>query len=51
MSQSELETLNLWLSKYTQEEVLDALGNAIIYKKVSMQYINAILHNMEQERK
>lgn len=51
MSQSELETLNLWLSKYTQEEILDALGNAIIYKKVSMQYINAILHNMEQERK
>lgn len=51
LSQNELETLNLWLSKYTQEEVLDALGNAIIYKKVSMQYINAILHNMEQERK
>ncbi len=50
LSQNELETLNTWLSKYTKEEILDALGNATIYKKVSMQYINAILHNMEKER-
>lgn len=50
LSQNELETLNTWLSKYSQEEILDALGNAIIYKKVSMQYINAILHNMEKEK-
>ena len=51
LSQAELETLNLWLSKYTQEDILDALANAIIYKKVSMQYINAILHNKEMESK
>lgn len=50
LSQQELQTLNTWLSKYTQEEIIEALGNAIIYKKVSMQYINAILHNMEKEK-
>ena len=43
LSQNELQLLNTWLQKYSQEDILDALSSAIIYKKVSMQYINAIL--------
>lgn len=43
LSQNELQLLNTWLQKYSQEDILDSLSSAIIYKKVSMQYINAIL--------
>ena len=43
LSQNELQLLNTWLQKYSQEDILSALSSAIIYKKVSMQYINAIL--------
>lgn len=50
LSQNELMTLNTWLSKYTESDILDALRNAVIYKKVSMQYINAILANKQKER-
>ncbi|AMC94636.1 DNA replication protein DnaD [Erysipelothrix larvae] len=45
LSQPELEMLNTWLSKYTQDEILDALRSAIVVQKVSMKYINAILIN------
>lgn len=50
LSQNELMTLNTWLSKYSEADILDGLRNAVIYKKVSMQYINAILANKQKER-
>ena len=43
LTQAELQTLNTWLRRYTEEEILDALRSAMMYKKMSMQYINAIL--------
>ena len=50
LSQGELETLNVWLRKYSQEDVIDALRMAVIYKKVTMQYINGVLVNKQKER-
>ncbi|CAM4313448.1 DnaD domain protein [Erysipelothrix inopinata] len=50
LSQHELVMLNGWLSKYSEENILDALRAAIIYKKVSMNYINSILVNNEKEK-
>lgn len=49
LSQPELEQLNTWLAHYTQDEILSALRNAIVYQKVSMKYINAILVNKRNE--
>ncbi|CAM3584326.1 DnaD domain-containing protein [Erysipelothrix urinaevulpis] len=51
LSQNELVMLNEWLSTYTQEEIIDALRQALIYQKASMNYINAILVNKRQEGK
>lgn len=50
LSQNELQTLNAWLNQYDEEMIVDALRNAVIYKKVSMKYINSILVNMKKER-
>ena len=43
--------LNEWLTIYTQDEILDALRQALIYQKASFNYINAILVNKRQEGK
>lgn len=51
LSQNELMILNEWLSIYTQDEILEALRQALIYQKASMNYINAILANKRQEGK
>lgn len=51
LSQNELMILNEWLSIYTQDEILEALRQALIYQKASMQYINAILAQKRQEGK
>ncbi|QIK69983.1 DnaD domain protein [Erysipelothrix sp. HDW6C] len=50
LSQNELMMLNGWLSKYQEEEILDALRSAMVYKKVSMNYINSILANKMKEQ-
>lgn len=50
LSQNELMMMNSWLQTYSQDEILDALRNAMIYKKLSMHYINAILANKARER-
>lgn len=51
LSQNELMILNEWLGIYTQDEILEALRQALIYQKASMNYINAILANKRQEAK
>ncbi len=51
LSQNELVMLNEWLTIYTQDEILDALRQALIYQKASFNYINAILVNKRQEGK
>ncbi len=51
LTQAELQTLNTWLRRYTEEEILDALRSAMMYKKMSMQYINAILVNKSEEKR
>ncbi|QIK58270.1 DnaD domain protein [Erysipelothrix sp. HDW6A] len=51
LTQAELQTLNTWLRRYTEEEILDALRSAMMYKKMSMQYINAILVNKTEEKR
>lgn len=50
LSQNELQTLNTWLSLYDESMIIEALRNAVIYKKVSMKYINSILVNMKKDR-
>lgn len=50
LTQVELQLLNKWLRLYSEDEILDALRSAMIYKKMSMQYINAILVNKSEDR-
>lgn len=50
LSQVELERLNTWLGIYTQDEIISALRTAIVYKKVSLAYINTVLANNRKEK-
>ncbi|WP_159648282.1 DnaD domain protein [Erysipelothrix aquatica] len=50
LSQPELVMLNNWMKQYTEADILDALRNAMVYKKVSMNYINTILANKQKEK-
>ncbi|MEA5026349.1 hypothetical protein SDC9_155446 [bioreactor metagenome] len=51
LTQSELSKLNAWLQTYDVDEIINALREALIYKKKDFNYIQRILLNKQQENK
>lgn len=50
LSQDDLSTLSRWTQRYSEALIIDALKEAIIMQKLSMQYINGILVNKSKEQ-
>lgn len=51
LSQQDLMTLSSWNQMYDEALILEALKEAIIAQKLSMQYINGILVNKAREQR
>lgn len=49
LTQAELVRLNEWIKEYSRDDIINALRNASIMKKLHFDYINAILRNDSNE--
>jgi len=50
LTEKELSMINAWLKQYSVDEIIDALREALIYKKKDFNYIQKILITKKQER-
>ncbi|MEA5017472.1 MAG: DnaD domain protein [Erysipelotrichaceae bacterium] len=50
LSQGDLRRINEWLSMYKEEEIINALREAVIYKKKNLNYIHNILVNSREDK-
>ena len=49
LTEKELSMINTWLKQYSVDEIIDALREALIYKKKEFNYIQKILMTKKQE--
>jgi len=49
LTEKELSMINTWLKQYNVDEIIDALREALIYKKKDFNYIQKILITKKQE--
>lgn len=50
LSQGDLRRINEWLSMYKEDEIINALREAVIYKKKNLNYIHNILVNSREAK-